>query len=57
MLPMTPANNYTQTMIFCGGSNISEPDWGTFSWPRVNTWDIPASADCQRVRWTISLLT
>lgn len=23
MLPLTPANNYTATIIFCGGSNIS----------------------------------
>lgn len=23
MLPLTPANNYTATVLFCGGSNIS----------------------------------
>ncbi|KAF7310005.1 hypothetical protein MIND_00373300 [Mycena indigotica] len=49
MLPMTPANKYTQTIIFCGGSDINEPDWGNFSFPFVNTWDIPASKDCQRI--------
>ncbi|KAJ7070506.1 copper radical oxidase variant A [Mycena amicta] len=49
MLPMTPANNYTQTMLFCGGSDIAEPDWGNFSYPFVNTWDVPASNDCQLI--------
>lgn len=24
MLPLTPANNYTATILFCGGANISE---------------------------------
>ncbi|KAJ7904362.1 glyoxal oxidase [Mycena olivaceomarginata] len=27
MLPMTPANNYSQTIIFCGGSDMPEPAW------------------------------
>jgi hypothetical protein len=26
MLPLTPANNYTATLLFCGGS--SPPQWG-----------------------------
>jgi hypothetical protein len=25
MLPLTPANNYTATILFCGGSNVT-PD-------------------------------
>ncbi|KAF7366746.1 Glyoxal oxidase [Mycena sanguinolenta] len=49
MLPMTPANNYSQTIIFCGGSDMAEPDWGNFSYPYINTWDYPASNDCQRI--------
>ncbi|KAJ6502403.1 copper radical oxidase variant A [Mycena sanguinolenta] len=49
MLPMTPANNYSQTIIFCGGSDMPEPDWGNFSYPYINTWDYPASKDCQRI--------
>ncbi|KAJ7368139.1 glyoxal oxidase [Mycena albidolilacea] len=49
MLPMTPANNYSQTIIFCGGSDMPEPAWGNFSWPFINTWDYPASKDCQRI--------
>ncbi|KAJ6515972.1 glyoxal oxidase [Mycena sanguinolenta] len=49
MLPMTPAHNYSQTIIFCGGSDIPEPDWGNFTYPYINTWDYPASNDCQRI--------
>ncbi|KAJ7667906.1 glyoxal oxidase [Mycena polygramma] len=49
MLPMTPANNYSQTIIFCGGSDMPEPAWGNFSYPYINTWDYPASKDCQRI--------
>jgi len=49
MLPLTPANNYTPTMIFCGGSDMPDYAWGNFSWPFINTWDYPASNDCQRI--------
>ncbi|KAF8211248.1 glyoxal oxidase N-terminus-domain-containing protein [Mycena galopus ATCC 62051] len=49
MLPMTPANNYSQTIIFCGGSDMPEAAWGDFSYPFINTWDYPASTDCQRI--------
>ncbi|KAF7331294.1 hypothetical protein MKEN_00006500 [Mycena kentingensis (nom. inval.)] len=51
MLPMTPANNYAQTILFCGGSDIPDTnnEWGNFSWPFVNTWEHPASTDCQRI--------
>jgi hypothetical protein len=49
MLPMTPANNYSQTIIFCGGSDMPEPAWGNFTFPFINTWDYPASKDCQRI--------
>ncbi|KAF9010670.1 copper radical oxidase [Cyathus striatus] len=27
MLPLTPANNYTATILFCGGSNIQPQRW------------------------------
>ena len=49
MLPLTPANNYTPTIIFCGGSNMSDEAWGNYSFPWINTWDFPASSDCQRI--------
>ncbi|KAJ7742495.1 copper radical oxidase variant A [Mycena maculata] len=49
MLPMTPANNYSQTIIFCGGSDMPDSAWGDFAYPFINTWDYPASKDCQRI--------
>ncbi|KAJ6577589.1 glyoxal oxidase N-terminus-domain-containing protein [Mycena capillaripes] len=49
MLPMTPANNYAQTIIFCGGSDMPDDAWGNFTYPWINTWEYPASKDCQRI--------
>lgn len=49
MLPLTPANNYTPTILFCGGSNMSADDYGSYGNPVANTFDIPASNDCQRI--------
>jgi hypothetical protein len=28
MLPLTPANNYTPTILFCGGTNMTDDEWG-----------------------------
>ncbi|KAJ7247167.1 glyoxal oxidase N-terminus-domain-containing protein [Mycena haematopus] len=49
MLPLTPAKNYEQTIIFCGGSNMPDAAWGDYFFPSINTWDYPASDDCQRI--------
>ncbi|KAJ7599588.1 glyoxal oxidase [Mycena floridula] len=49
MLPLTPANNYNPTIIFCGGSDMPADDWGNYANPVINTWDYPASKDCQRI--------
>ncbi|KAJ7940479.1 DUF1929-domain-containing protein [Mycena leptocephala] len=49
MLPLTVANNYTQTLLFCGGSDMPDSAWGNYSFPNINTWDYPASKDCQRI--------
>ncbi|KAF7299175.1 CAP10 domain-containing protein [Mycena indigotica] len=49
MLPLTVANNYTQTILFCGGSDMPDADWGNYANPAINTWDYPASKDCQRI--------
>jgi hypothetical protein len=49
MLPLTPANNYLPTMLFCGGSDMPADDYGNYSWPVINTWTYPASNDCQRI--------
>ncbi|KAL6298506.1 DUF1929-domain-containing protein [Sparassis latifolia] len=49
MLPLTPANNYTPTIMFCGGNNMSDFCWGNYSWPFCDTFDIPASAKCHQI--------
>ncbi|KAJ6629107.1 glyoxal oxidase N-terminus-domain-containing protein [Mycena sp. CBHHK59/15] len=49
MLPMTPANNYAQTILFCGGTDMPDEAWGNFTYPYIETWLYPASADCQRI--------
>ena len=49
MLPLTPANNYTPTLIFCGGQTLEDEQWGNYSYPFVNTWNFSASADCQLI--------
>ncbi|KAG5353007.1 hypothetical protein C0989_011155 [Termitomyces sp. Mn162] len=49
MLPLTPSNNWNPTILFCGGNDMPEPAWGNYSFPAINTWDYPASTDCQRL--------
>ncbi|KAI0264203.1 glyoxal oxidase [Gloeopeniophorella convolvens] len=49
MLPLTPANNYTPTLLFCGGQNFEDKEWGDYGFPAINTWERPASTDCQRI--------
>lgn len=49
MLPLTPANNYTPTVLFCGGTDMPEWAYGDYSYPAINTWEYPASQDCQRI--------
>ena len=49
MLPLTPANNWTPTILFCGGSDMPADDYGDYVHPAVNTWEYPASHDCQRI--------
>ncbi|KAF9485814.1 copper radical oxidase, partial [Pholiota conissans] len=49
MLPLTPANNYTSTILFCGGSDMPDFAWGNYSYPYIDTWNYPASKDCQRI--------
>ncbi|KAJ7449956.1 DUF1929-domain-containing protein [Mycena latifolia] len=49
MLPLTVANNYQQTILFCGGSDMPPDAWGNYSFPNINTWEYPASKDCQQI--------
>jgi hypothetical protein len=49
MLPLSPANNYTPSILFCGGSDMPEYAYGNFTFPFINTWEYPASRDCHRI--------
>jgi hypothetical protein len=49
MLPLTPDNNWTPTLLFCGGSAMGDHDWGSYSGPNADTWTVTASSDCRRL--------
>ncbi|KAF8066985.1 DUF1929-domain-containing protein [Lyophyllum atratum] len=49
MLPLTPANNWNPTLLFCGGSDMPDDAWGNYANPAIDTWNYPASRDCQRL--------
>jgi hypothetical protein len=46
MLPLTPENNYTATLIFCGGSDL-EPDQWTQDWAIAA---YPADSTCVTIQ-------
>ncbi|SGY98140.1 BQ5605_C035g11445 [Microbotryum silenes-dioicae] len=43
VLPMTPANNYTVTILMCGGMNPKRDDWDVTQWDIADT---PTSNSC-----------
>ncbi|SCV67311.1 BQ2448_5957 [Microbotryum intermedium] len=43
MLPLTPANNYKVTLLFCGGLTPERDDWDVLKW---NIAETPASDSC-----------
>ncbi|KAK0505103.1 copper radical oxidase [Armillaria luteobubalina] len=50
MLPMTPANNWSATILFCGGTNLQPNQW-------VPTWNIaanPTSTSCVTISPDVS---
>lgn len=49
MLPLTPENNYTPTVLFCGGIFMDDFSWGNYSWPFADTWAIPSSKKCHTI--------
>ncbi|CAE6409207.1 unnamed protein product [Rhizoctonia solani] len=49
MKPLTPENNWTPDILFCGGSDMPEDAWGNYSYPNINTWEYPASTDCHSI--------
>lgn len=49
MLPLTPANQYTPTILFCGGFATTDALWGDFTAPRFNALTTSASDDCSSI--------
>lgn len=49
MLPLTPQNQYTPTILFCGGSVMSDQMWGNYSGPGGNILGLQASDDCSSI--------
>ena len=49
MLPLTPDNDYTPTVIFCGGFLMADDQWGNYSWPFADTWTMPSSGKCHTI--------
>ncbi|ORY35349.1 glyoxal oxidase N-terminus-domain-containing protein [Naematelia encephala] len=47
MLPLTPANNYTATIVFCGGS--APPQWGNDGSAGYNVTAVAADNTCVRI--------
>ena len=50
MMPLTPANNWTATVLFCGGTNLQPDQW-------VTTWNIaayPADNSCVKITPDVS---
>ncbi|GLB40790.1 putative copper radical oxidase [Lyophyllum shimeji] len=38
MLPLTPANNYNLTILFCGDNDMPEPSWVAICRRKINLW-------------------
>jgi hypothetical protein len=51
MLPLTPANNWTATILFCGGSNVQRNQWTS---PDFIVPTYPASSSCVRITPDVS---
>ena len=49
MLPLTPANNYTPTILFCGGSTASDEQWGNYTAPNINMYQHSANTECHSI--------
>lgn len=50
MLPLTPGNNYRETILFCGGMSLgSGANWGNEGGPKVMVTQKPASTHCTQI--------
>lgn len=49
MLPLTPSNNYTPTILFCGGTYMTDAQWGNYTSPTIDPQQVTASDDCSSI--------
>lgn len=50
LLPLTPDNDYRETVLFCGGTSLGSKDaWGDEGGPRVMVTQHPATANCDQI--------
>lgn len=50
MLPLTPTNNYTPTILFCGGTYLDTDDqWGNYTSPNINILGVTARKECHSI--------
>ena len=50
MLPLTPQNNWTATIVFCGGMDVATNQWD----PNRNWPELPTSQSCVRISPDVS---
>ncbi|KAJ3574744.1 hypothetical protein NP233_g1539 [Leucocoprinus birnbaumii] len=51
VLPMTPANNWAATIMFCGGSNVTTPQWSDPNFVAIKE---KASTSCVKITPDVS---
>lgn len=49
LLPLTPDNDYHETVLFCGGMNMNNRQWGNEGGPSVMVTERPASNSCEQI--------
>ena len=54
MFPLTPANKWTATILFCGGTNLQPDQWPSILNDTTNQLDIAADASCVSITPDVS---
>ncbi|KIS70996.1 glyoxaloxidase 2 [Mycosarcoma maydis] len=50
MLPLTPADDYKETILFCGGTSLGKvSNWGNEGGPSIPISQVPASTSCEQI--------
>ncbi|SNX82288.1 probable Glyoxaloxidase 2 [Melanopsichium pennsylvanicum] len=50
MLPLTPDDDYKETILFCGGMSLGKvSNWGNEGGPAIAVSELPASTSCEQI--------